>query len=52
MLALVSWERIIQPEGFKLDITIELNLSAGGYVTLLLGTFGVWLIRNDSLIQL
>ena len=35
-------------EGFKLDITIELNLSAGGYVlTLLLGTFGVWLIRND-----
>ena len=35
-------------EGFKLDITIELNLSAGGYVlTLLVGTFGVWLIRND-----
>ena len=35
-------------EGFKLDITIELNLSASGYVlTLLLGIFGLWLIRND-----
>ena len=35
-------------EGFKLDVTIELNLSAGGYVlTLLFCAFGVRLIRND-----
>jgi hypothetical protein len=35
-------------EGFKLDVTIELNLSASGYVlTLLFGAFGVRLIRND-----
>ena len=35
-------------EGFKLDITIELNLSASGYLlTLLFGAFGVRLIRND-----
>ena len=35
-------------EGFKLDVTIELNLSASGYVlTLLFGAIGVQLIRND-----
>ena len=35
-------------EGFKLDIIIELNLSASGYVlTLLLGAIGVQLVRND-----
>jgi hypothetical protein len=35
-------------EGFKLDVTIELNLSASGYVlTLLFGAIGFRLIRND-----
>ena len=35
-------------EGFKLDATIELNLSASGYVlTLLFGAIGVQLVRND-----
>ena len=35
-------------EGFKLDVTIELNLSASGYVlTLLFGAIGVQLVRND-----
>ena len=35
-------------EGFKLDVTIELNLSASGYVlTLLIGAIGFRLIRND-----
>ena len=35
-------------EGFKLDVIIELNLSASGYLlTLLFGAFGVRLIRND-----
>ena len=35
-------------EGFNLEATIELNLSASGYVlTLLFGAFGVRLIRND-----
>ena len=33
-------------EGFKLDVTIELNLSAN-LLTLLFGAFGVRLIRND-----
>ena len=35
-------------EGFKLEVTIELNLSASGYVlTLLFGAIGFRLIRND-----
>ena len=35
-------------EGFKLDVTIELNLSASGNVlTLLFGAIGFRLIRND-----
>ena len=35
-------------EGFNLDVTIELNLSASGYVlTLLFGAIGVQLVRND-----
>ena len=38
------------PDGdkFTLGISIELNLSIGGYVlTLLFGAFGVRLIKND-----
>ena len=35
-------------EGFNLEATIELNLSASGYVlTLLFGAIGVQLVRND-----
>ena len=35
-------------EGFELDVTIKLNLSASGYVlTLLFGAIGVQLVRND-----
>ena len=35
-------------EGFNLDVSIELKLSASGYVlTLLFGAFGVRLIKND-----
>ena len=34
-------------EGFKLDITIDLNLSAGYVLTLLFGAIGVQLVRND-----
>lgn len=35
-------------EGFKLDVTIELNLSTFGYLmALTMAMFGVWLIKND-----